>query len=63
MEITLSLSYVIIKGEKRSSRKGCWRWHLWEHIHNNLMQLGGPLGNVPQKIKKLVKKTRYISDC
>jgi hypothetical protein len=35
-----------------------------EHIHNNLMKLGGSLGNVPQKWKKiLVIKTRNISDC
>jgi hypothetical protein len=25
-----------------------------EHIHNNSMKLGGSLGNVPQKLKKLV---------
>jgi hypothetical protein len=25
---------------------------LIEHIHNNLMELGGSLGNVPQKMKK-----------
>jgi hypothetical protein len=31
---------------------------------NNLMKLGGSLGNIPQKLKKkLVIKTRYISDC
>jgi hypothetical protein len=29
---------------------------------NNLMKLGS-LGNVPQKLKKLVIKTCYISDC
>jgi hypothetical protein len=28
-----------------------------EHIHNNLMKLGGSLGNVSQKLKKLVIKT------
>jgi hypothetical protein len=35
-----------------------------EHIYNNLMKLGGSLGNVPQKLKKkkLVTKTRYILD-
>jgi hypothetical protein len=32
-------------------RERCWWWHLMEHINNNLMQLGGSLGNVPQKIK------------
>jgi hypothetical protein len=31
-----------------------------EHIHNNLMKLWGSLGNIPQKLKKLVIKTRYI---
>jgi hypothetical protein len=45
------------------NRKRCWWWHLMEHTHNNLMQLGGSLGNVRQKLKKLVIKTRYISDC
>jgi hypothetical protein len=30
---------------------------------NNLMKLGGSLGNVPQKLKKLFIKTRYISEC
>jgi hypothetical protein len=42
-------------------RKGSWWWHLMGHIHNNLIKLGGSLGNVPQKWKKLVIKTRYIS--
>jgi hypothetical protein len=28
----------VYKGE------GCRRWHLMEHIHNNLMKLGGSLG-------------------
>jgi hypothetical protein len=27
-----------------------------EHFHNNLMKLGGSLGNVPQKMKNLVLK-------
>jgi hypothetical protein len=27
-------------------------WHLMEHIHNNLMKIGGSLGKVPQKLKK-----------
>jgi hypothetical protein len=27
-----------------------------EHIHNNLMKLGGLLGNVPQKLKKTCYK-------
>jgi hypothetical protein len=26
-------------------------------------KLGGSLGNVPQENEKLVKKTRYISNC
>jgi hypothetical protein len=42
------------------NRKGCWWWHLMEHIHNNLMKLGGSLGNISPKFKKLVIKTRYI---
>jgi hypothetical protein len=37
-------------------RKGCWRWHWMELIHNNLMKLGGSLGNVPQKMKKTCYK-------
>jgi hypothetical protein len=28
-----------------------------EHIHNNLMKLGGSLGNVSPKLKKTKKKT------
>jgi hypothetical protein len=33
------------------------------HIRNNLMESGGSLGNVPQKLKKkVVIKTLYISD-
>jgi hypothetical protein len=27
---------------------------LMEHIHNNLMKLGGSLANVPQKMKNLL---------
>jgi hypothetical protein len=27
---------------------------LMEHIHNNLMKLGGSLGKVPQKMKNLL---------
>jgi hypothetical protein len=27
---------------------------LMEHIHNNLMELGGSLGNVPQKMKNFL---------
>jgi hypothetical protein len=27
-----------------------------EYIHNNLMKLGGSLGNVPQKMKNLLLK-------
>jgi hypothetical protein len=27
---------------------------LMEHIHNNLMKLGGSLGNVPQKMKEML---------
>jgi hypothetical protein len=27
------------------------------------MKLGGSLGNVPQKLKTIVKKTHYISGC
>jgi hypothetical protein len=23
-----------------TNRKGCWWWHLMEHVHNNLMKLG-----------------------
>jgi hypothetical protein len=46
-----------------NNRKGCCFWNLMEHIHNNLMKLGGSLGNVPHKNEKLVIKTRYISDC
>jgi hypothetical protein len=38
------------------NREGCWWWHLMEHIHNNLMKLGGSLGNVPQKLKKTCYK-------
>jgi hypothetical protein len=47
-----------------------------EHIHinfisrfcqwneyGNIMKLVGSLGNVAQKMKKLVIKTEYISDC
>jgi hypothetical protein len=34
------------------NRKWCWWWHLVKHIYNNLMKLGGSLGNVPQKLKK-----------
>jgi hypothetical protein len=35
-----------------------------EHIHNNLMKLGGSLGNVPQKLKQTCyKNSLYISDC
>jgi hypothetical protein len=35
-----------------------------ELIHNKLMKLGGSFGNVPQKLKKkLVIKTRYVSNC
>jgi hypothetical protein len=30
-----------------------------EHIHNNLLTLGGSLGNVPQKLKIVVIKTLY----
>jgi hypothetical protein len=33
-----------------------------EHIHNNLMKLGGSLVIVPQRLKKLVIKTQYIAD-
>jgi hypothetical protein len=33
-----------------------------EHIHNNLMKLGGSLGNVPQKNEKLVLLI-YSMDC
>jgi hypothetical protein len=28
--------------------------NLMEHIHNNLIKIGGSLGNVPQKLKILV---------
>jgi hypothetical protein len=38
-------------------------WHIKNTIINKLMKLGGSLGDVPQKMKKLVIKTRYISDC
>jgi hypothetical protein len=38
--------------------------HNIDYLINNLMKLGGSLGNVAQKLKKkLVIKTRYISDC
>jgi hypothetical protein len=33
------------------------------NIHNYSMKLGGSLGDVPPKLKKLVIKTQYISDC
>jgi hypothetical protein len=33
-----------------------------EHVKKNLMKLGGSLGNVPKKLKKLVLKTQYILD-
>jgi hypothetical protein len=46
------------------NRERCWRWLFMEHIHNNLMQLGGSQGNFPQKLKKkLVSQTGYIPDC
>jgi hypothetical protein len=32
-------------------------------IPDNLMNLGGSLGNVPQQFKNIVIKTRYISEC
>jgi hypothetical protein len=32
---------------------------LMEHFHNNLMKLGGPLGNVPKKIMALYKNRRF----
>jgi hypothetical protein len=38
-------------------------FNFMEHIHNNIIKLGGSLGNVPRKNEKLVIKTRYISDC
>jgi hypothetical protein len=41
---------IIVNGE------GCWWWYLMEHIHNDLMKLGGSLGNVPQKLKKTCYK-------
>jgi hypothetical protein len=44
----------------RCNRKGCWWWYLMEHIHNNLMKLGGSRST---KNEKLVIKTRYISNC
>jgi hypothetical protein len=50
------------KQNRSSNRKGCWWWLLMERIHYNLMKLGWSLGNVPQKMKKIVIKTRYISD-
>jgi hypothetical protein len=33
-----------------------------EHIHNNLMKLGGSLGNVTQKFKKLAIKMNCRDD-
>jgi hypothetical protein len=40
------------------NRKGCWWWHLMDHIDNNLMIKAGSLGNVPQ----ILKKGSHISD-
>jgi hypothetical protein len=39
-------------------QRGWWRWI--EHIDNNLMKLGGSLGNVAQKFKKLFIKTMNL---
>jgi hypothetical protein len=36
------------------NKKGCGWWYLVEHFHNNLMKLGGSLGNVPQKMKNFL---------
>jgi hypothetical protein len=37
------------------------RWHLVEHIHNNISTLGGSLGNAPQKwIVSPFSRVRFV---
>jgi hypothetical protein len=44
--------------KKKQRRVSTPRWNLMEHIHNNLIKLGGSLLNVPKKLKKIVIKTQ-----